>query len=505
MNTTTILKMKHYLALSFCAFMSVATAQTDAEKAAETVDKNVIEGHIYFLADDALKGRATGSPELKIAASYLANTLRSYGVQPEPSTGTYYQKFNLVRTIAPSMLKVVLNGEDYPYPIAVEANAATLSGNALYLGFGTEEDYKGKDVKGKLILVKGGTSEATDGRAVYLAHTEKQQLALKNGAIGLVEMTVLPEDFWPRAAHFMEESVKIPDAIDMEIKKNAFLHLWVNTSPEKLSALVTSKLPYSIETDGKKEETLGTQNVVGIVEGTDPKLKEEYIMYSAHYDHVGIGTPDAAGDSIYNGARDNAIGTTAVLSMAANIGKYPTKRSAVFILFTGEEKGLLGSKYYTEHPLFPLKQIVYGFNTDGAGYNNTKLATVIGLNRTTAQKHIVAGAAAFGLEAIDDPAPEQGLFDRSDNVSFSSKGIPAPTYSTGFDAFDDEINKYYHQAADEADSLDYDYLLKFYQGYVLSGRLIANDPEKPFWVKGDTYEAAGNVLYGNTQDAPIKN
>jgi Zn-dependent M28 family amino/carboxypeptidase len=270
--------------------------------------------------------------------------------------------------------------------------------------------------------------------------------------------------------------------------------------------LTNTKLSYSIKTDGKKEKTLVTQNVVGVLEGTDPKLKEEYIMYSAHYDHVGIGKPDAVGDSIYNGARDNAIGTTAVLSMAKNIGKYPTKRSAVFIFFTGEEKGLLGSQYYVDHPILPLKKIVYGFNTDGGGYNNTKLATVIGLSRTTAKKHIVKGAATFGLEAIDDPAPEQGLFDRSDNVSFASKGVPAPTYSTGFDAFDDEINKYYHQAGDEADSLDYDYLLKFYQGYVLSGRLIANDPETPFWVKGDKYEAAANVLYEKVpEEAPIKN
>ena len=112
----------------------------------------------------------------------------------------------------------------------------------------------------------------------------------------------------------------------------------------------------------------------------------------------------------------------------------------------------------------------------------------------------------FGLKAldIDDVAPEQGLFDRSDNVSFAKVGIPAPTYSTGFDAFDEEINKYYHRAADEADSIDFDYLVKFYQGYVLSGRLIANDQERPFWIKGDKYEAAGNVLYNRVPKVPIK-
>jgi len=497
--------IKHYATLVLIAVISSGFAQTDAEKAAETVDQNNIKGHIYFLADDLLKGRGTGTPENKIAASYLANTLRSYGVRPHPSTNTYFQNFNLVQTASPTMLNVAINGANHPHSIAVEANATTLSGDAIYLGFGGEEDYKGKDVKGKLILVKGGTAESSDARAVYGAHKQKQELATKNGAIGLVELTMLEEDWWSRMSHFMGESVKIPDANETENSKNDFIHIWVNTTSEKLDAMDNSELSYKIETDGKKEKTLVTQNVVGVLEGADPKLKDEYIMYSAHYDHVGIGAPDAEGDTIYNGARDNAIGTTAVLSMAENIGKHPTKRSAVFIFFTAEEKGLLGSKYYVQNPMFPLKQIVYGFNTDGGGYNNTSLATVIGLGRTTAQKHIVTGAKTFGLKAIDDPAPEQGLFDRSDNVSFASVGIPAPTYSTGFDAFDVEINKYYHQPGDEADSLDYDYLLKFYQGYVLSGRLIANDQEKPFWVKGDKYEPAGNVLYGNAPEAPMKN
>ncbi|TLP80258.1 M28 family peptidase [Maribacter sp. ACAM166] len=496
--------MKKYVLYITVSFASILSAQTDAEKAAETVDKNNIEGHIYFLADDLLKGRGTGTPENKIAASYLANTLRSYGVKPDPVTSSYYQTFNLIKSAPPSLLKVIINGENYPHIVAVKAKSTMLSADAIYLDYGSEEDYEGKDVKGKLIVVRGGTPESSEAKAVYGAYKDKQALAIKNGAIGLLEMTLLEEDWWSRISHYMEEGVQIPDANDTKNSTTNFIHLWVNTTSELLNTLNNSKVSCKIETDGRKEETLVTQNVVGVMEGTDPKLKDEYIMYSAHYDHIGIGVPNAQGDSIYNGARDNAIGTTAVLSMAENIGKYPTKRSALFILFTGEEKGLLGSQYYVEHPILPLKQIVYGFNTDGAGYNNTSLATVIGLSRTTAQKHIKTGAAAFGLKAIDDPVPEQGLFDRSDNVSFASVGIPAPTYSTGFDAFDDEITKYYHQAEDEADSLDYDYLLKFYQGYVLSGRLIANDYEKPFWVKGDKYEAAGNVLYGNTPVVPIK-
>ena len=183
--------------------------------------------------------------------------------------------------------------------------------------------------------------------------------------------------------------------------------------------------------------------------------------------------------------------------MAKNLAKHPTKRSAIFILFTGEEKGLLGSRYYAENPVLPLKQMVYCFNSDNAGYNDTSVATIVGLERTTAGQHIKDAATAFGLKAIDDPAGEQGLFDRSDNVSFARKGIPAPTYSLGFTSFSGDVTKYYHQPGDEAHTLDYDYLLKFFSSYVLAGRKIGNDPITPVWVEGDKYEPVSKELYGN--------
>lgn len=342
--------MKHIKIFTFLMLGAITSnAQDDKQTVLETVDQNTIKGHIYFLADDVLKGRETGTPENKIAAAYLANTLRSYGVKPNPKTGTYYQ---------PATLEVRPRG-------------------------------------------------------------------------------------------------------------------------------------------GGKASTIESQNVIGIVEGTDPELKNEYIIYSAHYDHVGVHASNVPGDSIFNGARDNAVGTTTVLSMAENLAKYPTKRSALFILFTGEEKGLLGSRYYVKNPVLPLKQMVYCFNSDNAGYNDTSVATIVGLGRTTVGQHIKDAASAFGLEAIDDPAGEQGLFDRSDNVNFAKKGIPAPTFSLGFRSFSGDVTKYYHQPGDEADTLDYDYLLKFFQAYVLSGRKIGNDPKTPTWVAGDKYEKASKALYGN--------
>ncbi len=496
--------MKNYnIIVAALTISSLLSAQTDIEKAAETVDKNEIEGHIYFLADDVLKGRATGSPELKIAASYLANTLRGYGVKPNPKNGTYYQNLDLYRFFLREKIKLSIHGENYPEVVAFDIDAIDSEEDAVYLNYGLEKDYIGKNVKGKIVIAKAGTPEATELRPAMGSRAPKRELAIQNGAKGLIEVGAFDPKIWPRFKHAFEERTSFKEGE----KEPLPLYLWVQTTPEDLAKLGDESVPLKITSTGIHKEMIKTQNVIGVLEGTDPILKDEYIIYSAHYDHIGIGSPNAEGDSIYNGARDNAIGTTAVLTMAENLSKYPTKRSALFILFTGEELGLLGSRYYVNNPVIPLNKMIYCFNTDGGGYNNISLATIAGLNRTTAKDKMIQGAKTFGLKAldIDDVAPEEGLFDRSDNVSFARVGIPAPTYSTGFDAFDEEINKYYHQAADEAHSLDYDYLVKFYQGYILSGRSIANDPERPYWIKGDKYEAAANVLYGKVPPAPIKN
>lgn len=248
-------------------------------------------------------------------------------------------------------------------------------------------------------------------------------------------------------------------------ESNDFAYLWILDEGSKIanSFKPNTSVKATVSMSESISEAIIDYNVIGMVEGTDPQLKNEFIIYSAHYDHVGIGDPDETGDTIYNGARDNAVGTVTVLSMAENLAKYPTKRSALFILFTGEEKGLLGSKFYVENPVLPLKQMVFCFNSDNAGYNDTSLATIVGLHRTTATEHITSAAEIFGLKAIDDPAPEQGLFDRSDNVHFAAKGIPAPTFSMGFTSFSGDVTKYYHRPNDEANTLDYDYLYKFFK------------------------------------------
>ena len=154
-----------------------------------------------------------------------------------------------------------------------------------------------------------------------------------------------------------------------------------------------------------------------------------------------VGLAYQPSDSIFNGARDNAMGVTAILEAAKALSQQRPNRSVLVLAFTGEEIGLLGSKYYAEHPLVPLKQTIFDLDTDGAGYSDTTIVSVIGLERTGAKAEIEAGAKAFGLGVFAEPAPEQGLFDRSDNVNFAIKGVPAPDFSPGFKAFDQEIAK----------------------------------------------------------------
>ncbi|HET8803905.1 MAG TPA: M28 family peptidase [Aequorivita sp.] len=498
---------KHFLIfIAVFAFLNVFS-QSEKEKVSSTVTKEKIEGHIYFLADDLLKGRQTGTPENKIAASYLANTLRGYGVKPATknvlkgsNTESYFQKIKLNQVSSIKKLLLAIDGKELKKKVVIQPHKIEFTGEAIYLGYGLESDYKGKNVSEKIVIVRSGAPNITDARAAFGLVEQKEQFAIEHGAVAVIELVDTNEMTWGFIDHnFNNDRMEIASDPKKDENKKGLAYLWVHDENNIQAKAFESNnnLSAKLMMEGEGKKTIISQNVIGMVEGTDPQLKNEFIIYSAHYDHVGIGKPDETGDEIYNGARDNAVGTTTVLSIAENIAKYPTKRSALFILFTGEEKGLLGSQYYVENPVLPLNKMVYCFNSDNAGYNDTSVISVIGLSRTTAATNIKEAATAFGLKAIDDAAPEQNFFDRSDNVVFAKKGIPAPTFSLGFTSFDGDVTKYYHQPGDEANTLDYDYLLKFFESYVLAGRLIANDPKTPTWTTGDKYEASGKTLYGN--------
>lgn len=226
-------------------------------------------------------------------------------------------------------------------------------------------------------------------------------------------------------------------------------------------------------------------------------MRDEYLLLSAHYDHIGVGRPEGpSADTIYNGARDNGMGTVALIAAAKSFAKAPPKRSVIIAAVTGEEMGLLGSHFLAAEPPVPMEKIVFDLNIDGAGYDDTTLVTVVGFDRTTADAALKQGAERYDLTASAEPVAQKGLFNASDNVSFAAKGVPAPTFSEGFHSFGPEILKYYHRAADQADeNFNFSYLLKFCKAYVHTARIIGDMPVAPFWRPGDSYEQAGKKLY----------
>lgn len=489
------------ISLLFCLIMFLgfqSIGQSDQEMVEETTSESIIRAHMGFLASDALKGRDVNTDGGMAAAEYIKSQFMRYGVKHAPGMDGYFQEVGLRKVTPPTggtmtfKKTSVEHGTDF---VMLEGDNGMIEGKYIFVNYGTAEDFEKVDVKDKIVLAICGNGEDGSPRDWFMAIDAKKKRAKEKGAIAVVEIYQSIQMPWKRIVPYLQGS-----QLEFDEGDN-FPHFWLGSSNLDFIKTLRSKgkkgkNTLSINIEGRVVDAFTTPNVVGIIEGTDPKLKNEYVIYSAHYDHVGVGRPDAEGDSIYNGARDNAIGTTGVISAAEHFSKYPTKRSALFIAFTAEEKGLLGSKWFAKHPPFPLKQVAYCFNIDNAGYNDTSLVTVFGLGRTTAERHMVDACKAFGLRAIDDPAPEQNLFDRSDNVSFAEKGIPAPTFSMGFTAFDDDIYKYYHQAGDEIESMDFPYLLKYIRSFLLSGRFIANDPAKPFWTEGDKYYEKGVELYG---------
>jgi len=378
--------------------------------------------------------------------------------------------------------------------VILGGKALNTKADLVFVGYGMPDDYK-TDVSGKIVVAQVGTPTAESPREIFTASTDKRKLAAAKGAVALIELFNAQVPWNMASRYFGGEQLGIDNGDNVSL-----LHIWVNGQQKKyVELLKTGATSATIQTTGREKIAVQSYNVVGVIEGTDPLLKNEYVVLSAHFDHVGMGKKGGgtytAADSIFNGARDNAFGTVALLTAAKALSLKPAKRSILIVAVTGEEVGLLGSRFYAEHPLVPLNQCVFNLNSDGAGYNDVTIASVIGLDRTNCKPEIETACKVFGLSVFADPAPEQGLFDRSDNVSFAAKGIPAPTFTPGFKSFNEEITKNYHQVSDNPQTLDFDYLLKFCQAFTHAARLIANKPIKPYWTAGDKYEPAAKALY----------
>ncbi len=468
-----------------------------------------VEFPLRFLSSDEMGGRRTGSPGNELAARFIASYLQSWDYATPPGQENYFQVVPFRKSIPAPFGTLKLGKQEYKQSenlVLINSPGTSLKTKAVFAGYGWidedagHNDYQDIDVEGKLVIVLPGTPESQSPQAVVGAMAKKREWAQANGAAGLIELYRLniPWQIWVN--YFGRESISLREKEGEP--SNDFYYGWIKedevgelAEAEKEGKAIKAKL------EAGKAQTIDftSPNVMGILEGSDPELKNEYVILTAHFDHVGIGReaggPYSPKDSIFNGARDNAFGTVALLNAAKCFAQEPPARSIIILAVTGEEIGLLGSRYYADHPIIPLEKTVFNVNTDGAGYNNTQAISVFGHGRTGIDEEIESGSAAVDLEVVVNPAPEQNLFDRSDNVSFAAKGVPALTISPGLDSFDEEIGKYYHQTADEAESVDMEYFLKYCQAFIQISRKVANKKERPFWVPGDKYEEAGKKLY----------
>ena len=472
------------------------------------LDKSEMEQHIRFLSSDELQGRYTGSPGNRVAARYIAEYLRAQGCQIVEGATGYFQEIPFESVTPPSTASLKIGDNSYELGkdfFISNGGPVKVEGRAVFAEHGWVDEkegidhFKGLDIAGKVVYVWSGKPGSRDPQEAFAASQLKRKWAAERGATALLEVYRLPFPWQFLLNYLNKENLVIADT---ESTTKDLVYGMVNEkSDEVFENMQKGKgVQTSVESSGVIKRSKASSNVIAVLPGSDPKLKDEYMVVTAHYDHVGVGEqgggfPYGKKDSIFNGARDNAIGVASLMLTAKAFAKTPPKRSVVFLALTAEEQGLIGSSYFVKHPLIPLDKIVFNFNTDGAGYNDTSLVAIMGYDRTGIATLIDQGAAEVGLKVVADPAPEQGLFDRSDNVSFAQKGIPALSYSPGFAAFDQALMKNYHQVSDEAETLDYDYLYKYTEAFIRTAKLIADSDERPFWVKGDKYESVGKSLY----------
>lgn len=492
--------MKHIAhTILICLLAAAALAQTPVTNIPPPLyDTSSLNDAVRYLASDELAGRRTASPGGRLAAEYLAEQFREIGLQPLPGQADYFQEIPFVNIRPAARGYLVLNNDRFEigqHWVLLKGSEQDRETVAVFAGHGWVDtathydDYKGLDVKGKVVLVLTGSPEDSQPFQAFRSTRQKREMAKARGAIGMIELFRLRMPWAFVNRYLSGERLEIGEAGS---RQDDFFHAWLNEGTDKVKLELGQEMPVTVVTEGNRMEQRAAMNVLGWLPGSDPALKDAAILLSAHYDHVGVGrqggAPYSPEDSIFNGARDNAIGTVALLAAARVLVTQLVKRPVIFAAFTGEEMGLLGSRYFAEHPVFPMEHIAYNLNNDGAGYNLTTHFSLIGWGRTNADTLFAQAAEETDLEISRNPAPDQNLFERSDNVAFAGLGIPAVTFSPGFIEMDPEMMKYYHQAADNPDSLDYAYLSRFWQAYTRAAQLLVNYPHPLRWTPGDPFD-----------------
>ena len=425
-----------------------------------------IKGHTEILASDDFEGRGTGTNGGNLAAKYIASEFEKYGLKPVGDNNSFYQNIPMHGSypLKSSELKIysgndeiLLNlGNDYLLYKSGQQTFTPVPLPLVFVGFGIVapeydyNDYQEIEVEGKIVVFLEGEPESDDpeffnGEAptVYNYPISKQRIALSRGAAGSILIPDVKNTSWEKLVdEFAFEDINLaysasnnlsmilnPDVVDHIFKNSGFDYSRIL---EMKNGHTLKSFPLNISLTFKGEylqRDFLAQNVAGMIEGNDSELKDSYLIISAHYDHLGIG-PVVNGDSIYNGALDNAIGVSVLLELARQFSESnnSVKRSIIFLAVTGEEKGLLGSTYYTDNPLVPLYKTIANLNIDGiALFRDFQTVVGVGSEFSTLENILSDAAANIGLQI--EPIPPQfkvvEAFNQSDQLSFASAGIPS--------------------------------------------------------------------------------
>ncbi|MCX6150863.1 MAG: M28 family peptidase [Ignavibacteriales bacterium] len=502
------------LVLSF-SFISCSSFTVIEKEGLEKITPEDIQSFITFLASDSLKGRNTPSPGLDTAASFIAKEFKASGLLPV--NGSYFQKIYLgkVNLGDENHLKISTGGKEISFsikedfvPFEMTANKGVNS-SIVFAGYGITapeykyDDYKDIDSKGKIVFIlrhepgEEDSGSVFDGKKLtsYSEVSEKVKTAIEHGAIGVMIATdplnhssLTPRGFpWPSLSKIIpkdalpitlidDESTKIPVVqVGEEVVKMLF------GSVEKLkqiqkeidekttpNSFLLKDYSASIKTSTSIQE-YPSNNVVGLVEGSDPQLKNEVVILGAHYDHVGYKKKHNPGeDYIFNGADDNASGTAALMAIAKSFGslQQKPKRSLLFIAFLGEELGLLGSQAYVNNPLFPLNKTVAMLNFDMVGRNGEDTLYIVGVSRSPDLTEINKKEnERIGFTLLYN---QEQFLGRSDQANFLKKRIPSLFYTTG-------EHPDYHKVTDEVSLIDFNKEARVAQLAFLTALYIAND------------------------------
>ena len=529
------------------ALFAALLAVTPAERAATSrITAAEISGHIRFLSDDLLEGRKPGARGDEVAIKYLAAQLETMGFKPGGENGTFIQPVPLIELKVDAPKEVTFRAGDKALALRANigleedlainpnthaAEARLQDAPVVFAGYGIVapeygwDDYKDVDVRGKVVVLmnfnppfKGEGVRLWYGRWDY-----KYLTAAAHGAAGALiihttasagypwqvvatsntgtRQTLPPEenDKFMQFQGWISEpaAMKLAQLGGQDLDKLRAAALSKDFKPQPVGSTLSLEMPVH-------KQVIQSANIIGILPGTDPKLKEEAVLYTAHHDHLGAVTPvPPATDGIFNGALDNASGCATVLTIARAATAAPPRRSLIFAFVTAEEQGLLGSEYLAKHPPIPAGRIAVDINLDSVNRlgKTTDLGDV-GFGKSTADDYVRKAAAEQGRAVHGDPHPDRGFFYRSDQFSLARVGVPSiyvkggPDYlgrpkGWGEERMLDYQNHHYHQPSDEYHG-DWDLsgAVQDAQLQLLVGLRIANAPSMPRWLPGDEFEAA---------------